>query len=322
VNKQGWPILEEGTKRGEGFLTDREIAQAIQKGQLISDGMVPASAKYACYEVHVGSDVQKLVMDRVPEAENDLYRALNIPEDGLFRINPGETFKIYAAEQLYMPADVFAITIPVGNMYKLGLNPETSFADPGFTGPFYVTACNYSPRIVKLKVGDALARVFFFKLATRPDRIHEGTPRNVPPDIERVRRPDLEELRRRGEEVVLEDVLKLVDPPHYEHAFVTQQLFSRHRTATNSQLSELRRDTARITTVNLCLLFVAILLALLYLGNFAHSRWPSFLESVLAEIVASICIWIMLVFLIRPMRTQFLDSIATLRNKGTQINGK
>jgi len=313
MNKADWPTLEKELKAGEGFLTDREIAGAINKGQLISDAADLANAKYACYEVRIGPHIQQLVMDQTPGDENDLYREKNIPEDGVFRIKPSETFKIYAAEQLYIPADVFAITIPVGNMYKLGLNPETTFADPGFAGRFYVTVCNYSPRVVRLRVGDPLARVFFFKLSSRPDRIHDSRPRELPPSIERVHRPDLTELMSKGEKAVLEGVLDLVDPPHFEHVFVTGRIFSHHQENTRSELLKLQRDTARATLITLLSFFLVTLLAIVYIASLVQSHWPSFFGNIFANFVTALVLWAATVFFIAPLRRQFFGSIATLK---------
>ena len=315
MNKPDWPKLDMDQAPIQGFLVDRQIRHAISRGQLINEGAKDASAKYASYEVHIGPSVKQLVTLQAPGSENDLYREKIIPEDGVFRINPGETFKIYAAEGLNMPADVFAITIPVGNMYKLGLNPETTFADPGFAGPFYVTVCNYSPRVVKLRVGDPLARVFFFSLAERPDEIHESRPREIPPSIERVSRPSIEDLREKGEAFVLKQVLELVDPPHFEHAFVTQSLVTLEREATGSRLRDLDRKTAVLTILNLASLLIVLFVGLAYIGSFLRTKWPELFGHVFGHVVGAFVIWASVVFLIRPVRGQFLDSIATLRKK-------
>jgi deoxycytidine triphosphate deaminase len=241
MNRPEWPKLAAGTKDCVGVLLDREITEAMRRGQLIAQDGDAKAAKYACYELHIGRKVHQLVMDDMPGPLSDLYRVKNIPADGIFHINPDETFTIYAAEQFFMPADVFAITIPVGNMYRLGINPATSFVDPGFSGPFYLTVCNYSTRIVKLRVGDPLARVFFFRLPDRPTQIYDTDPREVPPLVARVERPDLEKLLERGEAAVIAQVMKDVDPPHYEHAFVTERMLSHHRMAIDTQLVKLRQ---------------------------------------------------------------------------------
>src|SRR3569833_2172558 len=222
MNKREWPKVFGMDASREGVLIDVEIQKALEQGQLVTGGTTNQT-KYANYKLHIGPDIQQLVLDHKPGARNDLYRGKEIKEDGTFQIFPGETFKIIASEKLYIPADVFALAIPVGNLYRLGLNPETTFADPGFAREFFVTVSNYSPRIITLKVGDPLSRLFFFKLLERPEKIHEGEPRAMRPTVERVSRPHLEDLQRKGASALLQEVHEDVDPPHYQHSFVTSE---------------------------------------------------------------------------------------------------
>jgi deoxycytidine triphosphate deaminase len=256
VNRPNYPELKIEKELASGFLVDRDIRFAIGQGQLIHDEVIAASSKYACYEVHIGDQIQQMVVDEPAKSEADLYRVKNIPSDGKFSIKPGETYKLYAKERLDIPSDVFAIAIPVGNMYKLGLNPETTFADPGFANAFYITVCNYSRRIVNLTVGDPLARLFFFKLASRPDKIHESTPREVPPAVVRLAKRPSAELEASGEESLLKAVLEDVDPPHYEHAFVTNRLLTTHATAIAARIERVERRSAASFVIAACSLLV------------------------------------------------------------------
>jgi deoxycytidine triphosphate deaminase len=322
MNKEDWPKLDVNIKREQGFLYDSQIANAMASGKLIVNGEA-AGAKYACYELHIGDHIQQLVLNNQPGSENDLYKVKRIEDDGLFQIHPGETFKLYAKEELNMPADVFAISIPVGNMFKLGLNPETTFADPGFSGAFFVTVCNYSQRIVKLKVGDPLARLFFFKLANRPEKIHEGRPREIPPSVERVRRPTEEELLNDGEAKLIQSVLVATDPPHYQHAFVTNRLFGHHKARTEARLESLQREAnekverirqesetrfekmRRTVAVISLLAIVCSLLIFVVSGiavaGLAASNWPTLAEGTLASLIATV-IWAILTVGVGPIR--------------------
>lgn len=313
MNKEDWPKLDAAVKCSSGFLVDRDIATAVEKGQLISLHPQLEAAKYASYEMHIGDRIEQLVLDKAPGKESDIYRGKDVTDAGICQINPGETCKIYSAEELYIPADVFAITIPVGNMYKLGLCPETSFADPGWVGTFYVTVCNYSPRIVKLKVGDPLARVFFFKLSDRPEQIHDQKPRELPPSrsVERVPVPNHDTLVTQGEAALIADVLSSVTPPHYQHAFVTQRMFVHHREATNLDLTQLHRKTAVVTVVSFLSFFVVLLMAALFVARLLLSRWPTFSEGTFASLAAA-GIWALCALLIGSFRTSLRDAITTL----------
>jgi deoxycytidine triphosphate deaminase len=315
VNKSEWPKLVAEAVALQGALVDEQIRAAISKGQLISSGAVEASSKYACYELRIGTKIQQLVMDGNPGPENDLYRERNIPDDGIFTIKPGGTFKIYAIEELYMPSDVFALIIPVGNLYKLGLNPETSFADPGFAGAFYVTVCNYSPRIVKLRVGDALARIFFFPLSRRPDKIHDSKPRDLPPAIERVKRPTEADLLNKGETIVLTEILAAVDPPHYEHAFVTHRLVSLHRRELDERLIRIEGHYASITLVSLVSLLAVLVIGIEYAGSMFNAYFPAFFHGVAQSLVAA-AIWGLIALGVPPIRRAFLSAVGLAFRRG------
>ena len=283
MNKENWPTLDAGIRWTSGVLVDKDIRAAMANHQLILDGD-PARAKYATYELVIGNRLEELVMDDVGDPQRDLYRAKSIPESGEFTVLPGQTFKIFAKEKLNMPADVTAIAIPVGIMYKLGLHPETTFADPGFDKEFFITICNYSPRIVKLRVGDPLARMFFLKLRERPERIHEGAPRDIPPSVERVPRPSDKDLE--DESSVLTKVLELVDPPHYQHAFVTNRIVGVHRTQVDARVGELQNQITFMRWVITGLGILVCAAAALAVWKWAAGGWPSFSQGVLASIVA------------------------------------
>ena len=285
MNKENWPTLNAGVRWSSGVLADVDILAAIANNQLVQSGDV-VQAKYATYELVIGTRIEELVMDNEGGPQNDLYRAKVIADDGIIVIMPGQTFKVFAREVLNMPCDITAFAIPVGNMYKLGLNPETTFADPGFAGPFFVTVCNYSPRIVKLKVGDPLARMFFFRLHARPERIHEGPPRETPPAVERVPRPTPAEMV--NDVAVIQAVLAKVDPPHYQHAFVTNRIIGRHQTDIESRLQSLRSELKVIRWVVVATGCVVTAVLAISIWRWASGTAPSFSEGVLSSIVAAV----------------------------------
>jgi len=254
-----------------------------------------------------------MVVDDPAKNENDLYRVKSLPSDGKFSINPGETYKLYARETLNVPADVFSIAIPVGNMYKLGLNPETTFADPGFSNAFYITVCNYSRRVVTLKVGDPLARLFFFKLSSRPDRIHESNPREVPPAVVRLAKRTPTELEASDERSLLKAVLEDVDPPHYEHAFVTNRLLTTRADATAARLQQVEKRSAITLLMGALLLLLASSLVLTYAAHLLYVKYAEFAINLFASFA-----WALVgsvgVIALTPLRRYLLDAVKTLQS--------
>lgn len=224
-NNPNWPKLsDELSNPGPGILTDKEILEAMSKGLLIQNGKVD-NARYASYELDIGDRVEELIIE-VQEAGKHNYRGKNLSDGDEFEVYPGETLKLYALEKLYMPADAVATATPVGYLFKLGLTPEPSFVDPGFNGEYYLIVCNYSRNIVTLRVGDPLARLQFFQLHDRPLTIHDGVAaiRPTPQFVKKLPVPSQEDLEKRAEDDILEDVLGAAAPLHYEHAFVTKRV--------------------------------------------------------------------------------------------------
>jgi deoxycytidine triphosphate deaminase len=256
-------------------------------GQLVRNG-IDENAKYACYELRIGDRIEELVMDNNGDEQQDIYRSKHIPEDGVFKIIPGQTFKIFAKETLNMPSNVTAFAFPVGNLYKLGVHPETTFADPGFQNEFYITVCNYSPRIVKLKVGEPLARLFFFHLNATPARRHSGNPRPMPPSVERVPRRTPEELAALQELDLIGTVLSSVDPPHYEHAFVTQRVAVEHRKQVEDELNALRKEQVLFRSLIAVLGLTIASIAGVMIWEWTAGRWPSLVEGVGVSVVSAL----------------------------------
>jgi hypothetical protein len=58
MNKPTWPSLAPDASTTQEVLVDRQIRAAIAKGQLISNGSVEESSKYACYGLRIGPTSQ------------------------------------------------------------------------------------------------------------------------------------------------------------------------------------------------------------------------------------------------------------------------
>jgi deoxycytidine triphosphate deaminase len=211
-----------------GLLTDVEIERSLGQGYLL----IPKTAtrkniRYASYQLRIGRIVHFLSREKDEQGiEKTYWKQFDQKVGEWFKIYPGATAKIYSEEDVNIPENVMAHATPVGNLYELGLTPEVTYADPGFSGSFWVVVCNYSSRIVELKPGDRLARMEFIKLHDRPKKVHGGE--TTVKALERYPIPltkmSLEDLKKRDLVEVLQDVSQRVDPPHYEHAFVTERV--------------------------------------------------------------------------------------------------
>jgi deoxycytidine triphosphate deaminase len=154
-----------------GLLSDGDIKAAVEAGYLLErEGFLLENAKYACYEIRVGSQYEVLKFDN----DDVVHVSREIAQGQSIDIPPGATFLIIAEETFRIPTNIFAKITTVGQVFASGLAAENTFADPGYTGPLYLTMTNVSSRILSLKRGDPLARVEFHKLQNIPERTHIG----------------------------------------------------------------------------------------------------------------------------------------------------
>ena len=261
-----------------GLLRDVEIEKALSKGYLL----IPRTAKrenirYASYQLRIGRNIFFLSRDKDEHGEEKTYwKEFAYGAGQWFQILPGATAKVFAEEEVNIPKNVMAHSTPVGNLYELGLTPEVTYADPGFRGPFWVIVCNYSSRIVELKVGDRLARLEFTKLHDRPNVVHDGAHaiRQLERYPLRLRKKTPEELSKLDLEDLLHEISALVDPPHYEHAFVTERVISdigKKATSLESQIGVLRKKLA----INKILIYVSLGICAIFVWSMIKPHLPA-----------------------------------------------
>jgi deoxycytidine triphosphate deaminase len=154
-----------------GLLTDADIKKALAKGFLFEQGTcTEANAKYASYEIRVGGFFEILRF----EGSTVSHLPREADAGSSIEISPGSTVLITAEEVFRIPTDVFAKVTTVGQIFSSGLAAENTFADPGYTGPLYITVSNISTRTLSIKKGDPLARVEFHRLAQPVEKPHLG----------------------------------------------------------------------------------------------------------------------------------------------------
>ncbi len=226
-----------------GIIRDEELRAAIERSLLlVKESTEPSRVRQASYELRLSNRVEFLRLSDSPGAATASYER---PANGVgatLEIPPGTTAKVWVKEKFNLPTNVVAHVIPVGNIYKLGLSPETTYGDPGFDGNFYIILCNYSSRIVEVRVGDPVARVEFIKLARRTTKPHPGASDTSEPALwpRRVQRRPREQLASVGVDAILNE-LEGYDPPHVEHAFVAREA--------SKELAQMRADLAFVRLV-------------------------------------------------------------------------
>lgn len=262
----GRAVLPEQVHPGDGMLTDKEIKESLKLSMLLRNAE-PKNAKYASYELRVGTKVAIILRD----TDAEQYQERRLQRDEVIAIEPGQALKVFAEEELDIPANVMAYSFPVGNLYRLGLLPETTYADPGFQGEFWVVVCNYSNRVIEIQQGDPLARIQFLKLRGLPDIVHGGVksirkPARIP---RRLTPPDLSKKDETQLNEILRSAARLMDSPHYEHIYITGK--TRESAADEFQL--LKTGIRRLRFLVGALAAFALLLVLFLIWPFFGWLW-------------------------------------------------
>ena len=193
-----------------GLLTDENIKTALKAEFLFEpDTYVEKNIKYCSYEIRVGRNYELLRFEgaSISHTPGDTEMGKTID------IHPGATVLITAEEIFRIPTDIFAKVTTVGQIFASGLAAENTFADPGYTGPLYVTVSNISTRTLSLKTGDPLARVEFHRLSKAVRKPHPGYQGRRPTFVQATFDTKVRELLRGKtiEELLNEMVTRSVD---------------------------------------------------------------------------------------------------------------
>ncbi len=138
-----------------GTLTDDQIRDCCQRGELISDGFNPKNIRQACYELTLGDVYFDLTEGDKRYSTQDQNNAL---------IKPGHLVVLITKEKLKIPNDVICRIASKGSLFSCGLMPVSTYADPGFSGNIGIVTYNLSRKYVQLPAGEPIAKIEFSKL--------------------------------------------------------------------------------------------------------------------------------------------------------------
>jgi deoxycytidine triphosphate deaminase len=264
------PELPKDIGEPSSVLTDADIRAAGEQGFLFSRGFDPAKVKYSSYELRING-YELLTF----ETTEDRWSTPHDRTEDTVVLHPGETARVFASEILSMPDNVLAHAIPVGQLFASGLAAETTFADPGYAGDFYVTLINLSNKNLSIAFQSPLARLEFYKLGKAVEHPHDGSrrsPKFVIPSDPRTLTDT--ELAARDLADWIRDLVTPLPSDRYDRRYqVAGHVLSGHST----QLATVQRAIARVEAwlIVIGLVLVGILVVLL---------WPIIPESIAKEI--------------------------------------
>lgn len=180
-----------------GFLVDSEIQSLLNSGQLIAKGTwQETQIRHASYTLRLGDEVR--VVDAVGSSDSIAKdeRIVRFNSQDELELRPGQRALLYSEEELNLPKDMLGFTIARGLLFAESLAPENTYVDPGFSGRLYTTVVNISDRIVTLKLGMNIARLFFYRLHKEASQPYTtGRALKIEQDLESARAVPLTMLR-------------------------------------------------------------------------------------------------------------------------------
>jgi len=126
-----------------------KIPNKILIAPFISEGLEPAG-----YDIHLGESYLSHKSGKISKLR---------PGDTLV-IESGEIVNVEFLEYIGLPQNIMALITPKANLVMKGISQISTHIDPGFHGKLFQTIVNLSNRKVKLKYGDCIAHITFFRV--------------------------------------------------------------------------------------------------------------------------------------------------------------
>lgn len=142
------------------ILTDKDIKQRIQKGELIIEGFNSNNVNSISYDLSIDKII---VEDKVVDS---------------YELAPNQFIFVQSAETLSIPDDIMGRLALKNSRMRLGLDVAPLHYHPGHTTKAYIRVSNISPDIITLKSGDKIAQIIFEQLTGVPEHTYSSTFQN------------------------------------------------------------------------------------------------------------------------------------------------
>jgi dCTP deaminase len=148
-----------------GTLTDREIIDHANRGELISAEFDPNRVRQACYELRASSTYYDLANPDRPRT---------IGEDEYILLKPKQMLVLITMESIALNASTLGRVLSKGQLFSLGLIPVNTYADPGFTGRLGIVMINASNDYLSIPKATPIAKIEFVALDQPVERPYSG----------------------------------------------------------------------------------------------------------------------------------------------------
>ena len=155
------------------ILSDRSLREEVAAGRIVIDPFDERCIQPSSIDVKVGNLFRVFrnhttgILDVKLDLE-DLTELVNIPEDGVFMLHPGEFVLGSTLEVVTLPDDLAARVEGKSSLGRLGLltHATAGFVDPGFSGHVTLELANVATLPIKLYPGMKIGQLCFFRLSS------------------------------------------------------------------------------------------------------------------------------------------------------------
>ena len=159
------------------ILSDRSLRDAIDGGRIVIEPFEPALVQPSSIDVRVDRLFRVFrnhtagVID-VKQDTRTLTELVEIPEDGVFMLHPGEFVLGSTLERVAVPDDLVGRVEGKSSLGRLGLliHSTAGFVDAGFDGHITLELANVASLPITLYPGMKIGQVSFMQMTTPAER--------------------------------------------------------------------------------------------------------------------------------------------------------
>ena len=159
------------------ILSDRSIREALAAGRIVIDPLDESMIQPSSIDVRVSNLFRVFrnhsagIID-VKQDMTGLTELIEIPEDGVFMLHPGEFVLGSTLERVAVPNDLVARIEGKSSLGRLGLliHSTAGFIDAGFDGHVTLELANVASLPITLYPGMKIGQVSFMQMTTPADQ--------------------------------------------------------------------------------------------------------------------------------------------------------
>ncbi len=158
------------------ILSDRSISEALASGRIVVDPMEPSMIQPSSVDVTIDRFFRVFRNHTMPVIDvkqnlEDLTELVEIAEDDVFILHPGEFVLGSTAERVALPSDLVARLEGKSSLGRLGLliHSTAGFVDAGWDGHLTLELSNVATLPITLYPGMKIGQLSFIQMTTDAD---------------------------------------------------------------------------------------------------------------------------------------------------------